>query len=109
MLGLPEDAALKCTLEDLVAPESAAVADALMQRPHDAPNDRIEVEVVDAIGQRITLELDVQPMFEHQEHVRFKAIARDITERKRVESALREAPATRPRRPAGPRASSWPT
>ncbi len=91
MLGLPEDAALKCTLKDIVAPESAAVADALMQRPHDAPSDRIEVDVVNSHGQRITLELDVQPMFEHQEHVGFQAIARDMTQHKRVESALRDA------------------
>ena len=74
-----------------MAPESAAVADALMRRPHDAPNDRIEVEVVDSNGQRITLELDVQPMFEHQEHVGFQAIARDMTQHKRVERALRDA------------------
>ena len=91
MLGLPEDAALKCTLEDIVAPESAAVADALMRRSHDAPNDRIEVDVVNSNGQRITLELDVQPMFEHQEHVGFQAIARDMTQHKRVERALRDA------------------
>ena len=30
-------------------------------------------------------------MFEHQEHVGFQAIARDMTKHKRVESALREA------------------
>ena len=91
MLGLPEDAALRCTLEDIVAPESAAVADALMRRAQDAPNDRIEVEVVNSNGQRITLELDVQPMFEHQEHVGFQAIARDMTQHKGVERALRDA------------------
>jgi PAS domain S-box-containing protein len=91
MLGLPENSALQCTLKDIVAPESADVAAALMHRAHDAANDRIELEVIGSNGQRIALELNVQPMFEQHEHVGFQAIARDVTQHKRVERALRDA------------------
>jgi PAS domain S-box-containing protein len=91
MLGLPEDDALRHTLKDIVAPDCAAVADSLMRRSPEEPSDRIELEVVGSTGQRIPLELNVQAMFEHREHVGFQAIARDMTQHKRVERALREA------------------
>ena len=89
-LGLSEEDALQRTLRDIVAPESATVVDSLvgwLQKP----TDRIEVEVVGSSGQRIPLELNVQAMFEHREHVGFQAIARDMTQHKRVERALRDA------------------
>jgi PAS domain S-box-containing protein len=90
MLGLSEDDAQRHTLKDIVAPESAAVVDGL-SRGSTQPSDRIEVEVVGASGQRISLELNVQAMFEHREHVGFQAIGRDMTQHKRVERALRDA------------------
>jgi PAS domain S-box-containing protein len=91
MLGLTEDEALKHTLRDIVAPESAAVVDGLVQGSRQKPSDRIELEVVGSAGQRIPLELNVQAMFEHREQVGFQAIARDMTQHKRVERALRDA------------------
>jgi PAS domain S-box-containing protein len=91
MLGLSEDDALKHTVRGIVAAESAAVVDALLQGARQQPSDRIEVEVVGSSGQRISLELNVQAMYEHREHVGFQAIARDMTQHKRVERALREA------------------
>jgi PAS domain S-box-containing protein len=91
ILGLPEDAALRHTLKDIVAPDCGPVVETLMAQSPQAPNDRIELEVVGADGQRIPLELNVQPMFENQEHVGFQAIARDMTQHKQVERALREA------------------
>jgi PAS domain S-box-containing protein len=91
MLGLSEDEALQRTLKDIVAPESAAVVNGLVQGARQQPSDRIEVEVFGDYGQRISLELNVQAMFEHQEHVGFQAIARDMTQHKLVERALREA------------------
>ena len=91
MLGLSEDDALRHTLKDIVAPDSAAVVEGLMRRLPQEPGDRIELEVVGTTGERISLELNVQAMFEHREHVGFQAIARDVTQHKRVERALREA------------------
>ena len=91
MLGLSEDDALRHTLTDIVAPDCAAVVAGLMQRLPQEPSDRIELEVVGTTGQRIPLELNVQAMFEHREHVGFQAIARDMTQHKRVERALRDA------------------
>ena len=91
MLGLSEDEARHCTLKEIVAVESAGVVDSLGQGSKQAPGDRIELEVVGSDGQRIPLELNVQAMFEHHEHVGFQAIARDMTQHKRVERALREA------------------
>jgi PAS domain S-box-containing protein len=91
ILGLPEDAALRHTLKDIVAPSCGPIVDALMAQASEAPTDRIELEVVGATGQRIPLELNVQPMFENREHVGFQAIARDVTQHKQIERALREA------------------
>jgi PAS domain S-box-containing protein len=91
MLGLPEDVALRHTIKDIVAPESVAIVDLLLQRSHLESSDRIELEMVGAAGQRIPLELNVQATSEHREHVGFQAIARDMTQHKRVERALREA------------------
>jgi two-component system, sensor histidine kinase and response regulator len=90
MLGLSGDEAAQKTLHDIVAPGSAAVIDSLvgwLQKPAD----RIEVELMGPSGQRVHLELNVQAMFEHREHVGFQAVARDMTQHKRVERALREA------------------
>jgi PAS domain S-box-containing protein len=86
MLGLSEDDALQRTLTDIVPAESGAAVQLSQQ-----PSNRIELEVVGASGQRIPLELNVQATFEHREHVGFQAIARDMTQHKRVERALREA------------------
>jgi PAS domain S-box-containing protein len=89
-LGLSEEVAQRHMLRDIVAPESASVVDSLvgwLQKPAE----RIEIEVVSSSGQRIPLELNVQAMFEHREHVGFQAIARDMTQHKRVERALRDA------------------
>ena len=91
MLGLSEEQAVQRTLGDIVAKESATVVDGLVQRSPRESSDRIELDVVDAAGTRIALELNVQANFEHREHVGFQAIARDMTQHKRVERALVEA------------------
>ena len=91
MLGLSEDEAVQRSLKDIVAAESVAVVDSLMQRSQPEASDRIEIEVTGASGQRISLELNLQATFEHREHVGFQAIGRDMTQHKHVERALREA------------------
>jgi len=91
MLGLSQDDAMRHTLKDIVASDCAAVVDGLMKWSPDEPGGRIELEVVGSTGERVSLELNVQTMFEQREHVGFQAIARDMTQHKRVERALREA------------------
>ncbi|HET9271509.1 MAG TPA: response regulator, partial [Vicinamibacterales bacterium] len=91
MLGLPEDQAQQRLLKDIVARESAAVVEQLVQRSPQEQSERLEIEVVGASGERFPLELNVKAMFEHKEHVGFQAIGRDMTQHKRVERALRDA------------------
>jgi len=91
MLGLSEDQVQQRLLKEIVARESAALVEQLVQRSPQEQSERIEIEVVGANGERIPLELNVKAMFEHREHVGFQAIGRDMTQHKRVERALRDA------------------
>jgi PAS domain S-box-containing protein len=91
ILGLSEEQALQRTIKDIVAAESAAAVASLAPGSPHTPSDRIEVEVVGTSGQRFALELSVQAMYEHREHVGYQAIARDMTQHKRVERFLRDA------------------
>ena len=91
MLGLSEDQAQQRLLKNIVARESAAVVEQLVQRSPQEQSERLEIEVVGASGERFPLELNVKAMFEHTEHVGFQAIGRDMTQHKRVERALRDA------------------
>jgi PAS domain S-box-containing protein len=91
MLGLSVAEVAERSLKDIVATGCGVIVDSLLKRSPHASGDRIELEVVGANGQRIPLELNVQAMFERHEHVGFQAIARDVTQHKHVEQALREA------------------
>jgi PAS domain S-box-containing protein len=77
------------TLRDIAAPRSLPAVDALLTSAESAETH--ELWVVGAGGESVPLEINVQPMFEHREHVGFQAIGRNMAAHKRTEAALREA------------------
>lgn len=84
--------ALKMNIRDVLAPEYHESTRKLF-----APNllgmvpHRLEVEMIAKDGKRIALELNMRLVFENDKPVAVQGIARDITERKRAEAALRES------------------
>ncbi|MGI8911621.1 MAG: diguanylate cyclase domain-containing protein [Rubrobacteraceae bacterium] len=53
--------------------------------------DRVETVILQKSGRRVDLEIGIKPLRGHDEPLRLVVIARDITERKRSEAALRVA------------------
>ncbi|HYX41356.1 MAG TPA: PAS domain S-box protein, partial [Pyrinomonadaceae bacterium] len=77
----------------LVAPEHLAFAREMMARKLAARETTTfyEIEIINRAGQRVLLEVSTQLIYQHGQPVGVQGIARDITERKRAEAALRES------------------
>ena len=93
MTGYPLERLIGMNMRELVAPECRSlVFDRLARR---IAGEKLELpftfEIIHRDGQRRTVELTTSPVHEGGRLVAVQGIARDITERKRAEEALRQA------------------
>ena len=91
LTGMTEDTARHLMLRDIVTPQSRDVAAALAAPASEPSRPIYELEVVNAAGNAVPLEISVQPMMEHGVHVGYQGIGRNMADHKRVEHALRAA------------------
>ncbi len=92
ILGYSKEEALQLNVRQLVAPEHVEEAQKIMARKlsgDDLPAH--EIEVITKRRQRVTLEVNSRPILKEGVTVGIQGIARDITERKRAEQALRHS------------------
>ena len=92
ILGYTREEALRLNVRQLVAPEQIAETENIMARKlsgEDLPAHA--VEVITKSRQRITVEVNSRPILKDGKTVGIQGIARDITERKRSERALRDS------------------
>ena len=107
--GKGADAAIGRPLRELVAAADRVRLDRELSTALAArTGTTLEVSVASLAGATVTLELDVRPIYRRSRPAGLQAIGRDVTARKRAEAELARR-ATRPKPPAVPKASSWPT
>ena len=90
--GYTKEEVLKLTLSQLVAPECVELAQGMIAR-HLAgePASTYEVSAAAKSGARLELELSTHLVFRNGTPVAVEGIARDVTERKRLEEQLRHS------------------
>lgn len=90
--GYTHEEIMKLNLARIVAPESIQLARQMIERKlHNGGSTRYELEIIAKDGHRIQLEVNTRLIFEDGKPVRVQGVARDITDRKKAEEALRES------------------
>jgi PAS domain S-box-containing protein len=91
LIGYGLDDARHLTLEDIVAPESAALIRRLRAHATERPGERMrhELEIVASDGRLIPVEVSTRGLFDGETLVGLQGIARDITDQRNAETALR--------------------
>jgi diguanylate cyclase (GGDEF)-like protein/PAS domain S-box-containing protein len=89
--GHPPSALLKSDLQNLIAPEyQDTVYRILNEAPQGLSNPYFEAEVISANGNRIPLEIHVRTVKDKKGRISaIRGVARDITERKKIEAVLK--------------------
>jgi len=91
IVGYTQDEALKMNLTEIIAPEYVEEAKSRLKRP---PEERVvsnfELEIIAKGGQRRKLEVNSRIIYKDGKPTGAQGMARDITERLRVENALRQ-------------------
>jgi len=95
LLGYTESDVRKMNIRDVVSPEQLDLAFTSLQakRTGQRVTETYELDVLCKNGDRITLEVNSRAVMQDGKAVAVQGIARDITQRRRVESALRESEA----------------
>ena len=90
--GYTRDEAMSMNIEQVVAPEYLEAARAMTVRKisGSAPTS-YELEIITKSGSRVSLELSTRIIMQNGQAVGVQGVARDITERKRAEAAMRES------------------
>ena len=87
--GYVADNSRGINLSELVVPEQAGLATQQLQRVLEgATVPRFELDIFSKAGARLTLELDVRPVFGDGRITGVQGIARDVTARKELEAQL---------------------
>ena len=91
ILGYEPDELLGKEITEVIAPEHQGLADAMTDRKLESGGQTAyEIEAIRKDGSRVPLEVSSWLAYEDGTPVAIQGIARDISERKRVEDALRE-------------------
>ena len=79
-------------IADVVAPEYLEVAQNMIASKNAGENPTVyEIEIISKEGRRITLEVSTTLLYLEEEPVGIQGIARDVTQRKAAEAALKES------------------
>jgi PAS domain S-box-containing protein len=89
--GHPISSILKSDLQSLVAPEyQDSVYKILNEAPQGIVNPYFEMEIVSSNGNRVPLEVHIKTVRDRKKRIAaLRGMARDITERKKIEAALK--------------------
>jgi two-component system, cell cycle sensor histidine kinase and response regulator CckA len=83
---------LNLNISDIVAPESMDAALQMIRRKLDGqPLTAHELEIIAKDGSRVAVEVNTSLVFQDQVAVGIQGIARDVTERKKLEEQLRQS------------------
>ena len=92
IFGYTREEALKMNLRQVVAPDHLEVVKRnLKEKISGASQTTYEVDCIAKDGRRITLEINSTAVYENGKPVAIQGIARDITERKLTEQALKDS------------------
>ena len=91
--GYPREEALKLNLKDVVAPEFLELAKrkTMEKIQGGASATAYETEIVRKDGKRVTLDVSTRLVYEDGKPVGVQGIARDVTERREAQEALRKS------------------
>ena len=92
VFGYTQEEALKMNIKSLVAPEYVACCAGMLERViNGQPVSVREVDLIHPDGRRITLEISSVLLYRWGEEAGIQGIARDITERRDLETLLRQS------------------
>ncbi len=92
--GYSRDEATKMNVADVIAPEYLNMArDMIAQKTTEKVSTVYEIDIISKDGRRVRLEVSTRLIFHHGKPVGVQGIARDLTERKSSEAALKESQA----------------
>jgi PAS domain S-box-containing protein len=90
--GYSREEALKINLAQIIAPEYLEQARSMIQRKLAGEKETVyDLEIVAKDGRRIAVEVNTRLIYQDGVPVGIHGIARDVTERKRVQEELRES------------------
>jgi two-component system, sensor histidine kinase and response regulator len=88
--GYPREEALRLNISQVLAPDQLALARQMIGRKQqDDKSTTYELEIISKNGQRRILEVSSRVLFERGKPTSVHGVARDVTERKRAERAVR--------------------
>lgn len=89
LLLRPRDAVLGHEITEFLTPESAAAfRNILHSERYDDLSNTLEIELLTEVGERVPVEVSLQPILNGGRAAGWQGIARDITERRHAESIL---------------------
>lgn len=92
VMGWSKAEALKINLKSLVAPENLSLCRQMMQRiVNDEPLQQFEISLIRKDGQKVLLEVCARLMQSEGKKKGVQGIARDVTERRRLENVVRQS------------------
>ncbi|MCX5994501.1 MAG: PAS domain S-box protein, partial [Chloroflexi bacterium] len=90
--GYTRDEALRMNITEVLPPEQVATARQMIARKvSDGGQTQYELEIVTKDGHKVLLEVNTRLIYEGGKPVGVQGIGRDITERKKMEQALKES------------------